>query len=60
MILYLVGVVSLFLLSYFIFFVKETVMLKRNPRPKMSDTCNIRFKDVHKIKTHNFGVIESR
>lgn len=35
-------------------------MLKRNPRPKMSDTCNIRFNDVHKIKTHNFGVIESR
>lgn len=28
MILYLVGVVSLFLLSYFIFFVKETIMLK--------------------------------
>ena len=56
----LIGLISLFLISYFIGFVRETIMLKRNPRPKMCDNNLIRFKDLTKIKTQKFGVIESR
>lgn len=58
--LYFTCVIGLFLLSYLILLIRETIKLKRNPRPKMVDTCSLRFKNVSKIKTHNYGVIESR
>lgn len=60
MFLCLIALICLFLLIYLVMFIRETIKLKRNPRPKMNDTCKLRFSDVSKIKTQNFGVIESR
>lgn len=60
MVLYLFVIIGLFLVSYFIAFVRETIMIKRNSRPKMTDNSKIRFKDLIKIKTQKYGEVESR
>mgnify|MGYP003294068786 CR=1 FL=1 len=49
-----------FLLIYFVLFVVETIKLSRNSRPKMQDNCEIKFKDVKKVKTQNIYYIEGR
>lgn len=60
MFLYLIALICLFLLIYLVMFIRETIKLTRNPRPKMQDNCEIRFKDVKKVKTQNIYCIESR
>lgn len=60
MFLYLIALICLFLLIYLVMFIRETIKLNRNPRLKMQDNCEIRFKDVKKVKTQNIYCIESR
>lgn len=60
MFLYLIALICLFLLIYLVMFIRETIKLSRNSRPKMQDNCEIKFKDVKKVKTQNIYYIEGR
>lgn len=56
----IITLISLFLIIYFVSFIFETIKLHRNPRPRIKDSCKIRFKDINKVKTQKYGFIEIR
>ena len=56
----IISFICLFLIFYLISLIFETIKIHRNPRPRMKDSCKIRFKDINKTKTQQFGFVEIR
>ena len=56
----IISFICLFLIFYLINLIFETIKIHRNPRPRMKDSCKIKFKDINKTKTQKFGFIEIR